>query len=96
MLPLKLGHISHCASIGELRELYTEWVTSDEKLEEIAGLMATRRELEAKRDKTDRTEQRQKERAAMGQWIADYLDDAGGRRPGRGQLPRGCDRRRLS
>eukprot|EP00908_Phaeocystis_cordata_P013586 Transcript_24651.p1 GENE.Transcript_24651~~Transcript_24651.p1 ORF type:complete len:469 (+),score=244.23 Transcript_24651:1470-2876(+) len=59
--------------LGELREVCTEWVVDDAKLDKMLELRAkcgwnASEEGKAKRDKA---------RADMGKWIADYLDDAG-------------------
>ena len=60
------------SEMGEIRAKYTEVVTDDAKLADLfemrANFLAASEENKAKREAS---------RAAMGQWIADYLDDAG-------------------
>tara|TARA_B100000795_G_scaffold59348_1_gene39526 strand:- start:2219 stop:2713 length:495 start_codon:yes stop_codon:yes gene_type:complete len=62
------------SEMGEMRDKYTEWVTDDDKLDMIFEMRA--KMLEGLKSEENRAK-REASRAAMGLWIADYLDDAG-------------------
>jgi len=62
------------SEIGEIRAKYTEWVTDDAKLATVFEMRA--KALEALQSEANKA-RREASRVAMGQWVADYLDDAG-------------------
>ena len=62
------------SEMSEMREKYTEWVTDDDKLDVVFEMRA--KMLEGLRSEENKA-RREASRAAMGRWIADYLDDAG-------------------